>query len=394
MSVDFNSLLTPATEDEIQASLLALLASGAVAGIQFPVTSWRPGGVALTLIALISRGLAQIAILVALIGRSGFVLYATGAWLTLTAAQYFKTDRKVATFASGALTLASTPSAPSYTIVAGQLAFGWNSLVYRNTSGGTLAPSSTLLVSFQAEKTGAVYNAPIGGVSTLLTPLAGVSIKNNVLGFNTPPGNAQPTIVVQGADEERDDALAVRAMGRWGTVGTAANEDGYATWATTASDEVTRVATAENAPDYGSITVTIANDTGAPSGGAVTAVSQYINGPPIKRRPLCATVIVQGATNHTISVTATLYVKAGANPAAKAQAEAAIIAYSKTLSIATASGGWTVPGGVTVFRDKLIAALESPVGIVNSVLSVPAVDVDLAAGEVPQLVPVVTISLV
>jgi len=59
------------------------------------------------------------------------------------------------------------------------------------------------------------------------------------------------------------------------------------------------------------------------------------------------------------------------------------------------SGGYTVPGGVTVFRSQIIEELQTPTGVINSVVTTPAADVDVTAGSVPVFSPIsITVVLV
>ena len=82
-------------------------------------------------------------------------------------------------------------------------------------------------------------------------------------------------------------------------------------------------------------------------------------------------------------------------PNASAQAAAALAAYQATLGIAGVSGGYTVTGGVTVFRSQIIEELQTPTGVINSVVTAPAADVDVVAGSVPVFSPIaITVVLV
>lgn len=382
MATQLSDLLDAPTEDELTDAILATMVSEG-----FPVTSWRVGGVARTIVKLVAKGCVDLAGLVSAVAAGGLLTYSSGGWLTLLAAQVYQCFRAEATLARGTLRLDATIASGPYTITPGQLTFSWAAAdgikYYKNTTGGTLASGGSLSVSFQAEEAGSAHNAPDGGIDTIVTPLSGVTITDSFFLLN-----GVSRITTQGSDEETDAALKARCLARWGTTGSAANEDGYEYWARAASSEITRVRAAENVPSDGHVTVTVASSTGAPTGGAVTAVNEYINGPPTVRRPLCVTVHVAAAAEQAIPLTATVYVRAGSNPNAQAQAAAALAAYQATLGIAGASGGYTVPGGVTVFRSQIIEELQTPAGVVNSVVSAPASDVNVTAGSVPVFSPI------
>lgn len=382
MAIQLSDLLAAPTEDELTDLILAAMVSEG-----FPVTSWRVGGVARTLVKLVVKGCFDLAGLVSTVTAGGLLTYSSGGWLTLLAAQVYQCIRAEATLAQGTLRLDCSISGGPYTITPGQLTFSWLSAegvkYYKNTDGGVLASGGTLALTFQAQEAGSDHNAPDAGIDTIVTPLAGVTIRNDPFFFN-----GVSRITTQGTDEETDAALKARCLAKWGATGSAANEDGYEYWARTASAEITRVRAAENVPSDGHVTVTLASATGAPTGGAVTAVDEYINGPPTVRRPLCVTVHVAAAAEQAIPLTATIYVRAGSNPNASAQAAAALAAYQATLDIAGVSGGYTVTGGVTVFLSQIIEELQTPTGVINSVVTAPAADVDITAGSVPVFSPI------
>ena len=380
MAVSLKSLVTPPTQDEVVDAFLVILGV-----VGFPITSWQSGGVARTLLKILASGLVSVSTLTSLIAAGGFLGYATGDWLSLLASQVFFVTRYDATFAVGSITLACSVSGGPYTIVPGQLSFGWGTLVYTNTNGGVLNTSGTLALTFQATQAGAIYNAPDGAINVLLTPLAGVSISGNA------------TVTTQGTDAEADGALILRCAGQWGNVGSAANDAGYGAWARSASIQVTRVSVQDNTPIDGQVTVLVAGPAGPVAGGVITTVATYINGPPTIRRALGVKVFVQNATARNVAATATLYARS-AYPNAAAQVIGAWLAYASTLPIATVAGGYTVTGGVSVLMSQLTALAVGVAG--TSAAGVPGVTniafpvdptVNLLAGEVAVIVPTLTV---
>jgi len=363
MPVSLKDLTTPPTEDEILDSFLVVLGLGG-----FPITSWASGGVARTILKVLSKGIVNLSTLIANAAGGGLLATSVDAWLTLLAQQVYGVQRYPATFTAGQLTLANASGGP-YTITVGQLTFQWQGLFYKNTAGGSLLGSGgTLTIGLVAQSPGPDYNFPFNAPITMTTPLAGVSIVSD-------PASPLPLpqVTTQGADQESDAAVVIRCLSRWGTTGSAANATGYAKWALDASAQVTRVAVSENdnggTPTPGWVTVTLAGPSGPVSGAVVSAVTLYIYGNPsdplqIARRPLCDLVRVQSATSQTISSSPTLFVKAGTAGAASA-VQQAWAAYARTLRIATRDGGYTVTGGVTVFAAKLIEIAEEQLGVVN-----------------------------
>lgn len=359
MPLTLNDFLTPRTEDELMDEFLALLA---VAG--FPVTSWQVGGVARTLARLVARGVVKMHSIVAAIATGGFNSTAVTDWLTLLSREVYDNERGAATFAQGQAQLGlSSALAGPYTISTGQLWFVWGKRRYRNTSGGSLTWPDTLILPFKAESPGAAYNAP-DNVLTLQTPLAGMVVLAS-------------EITVQGADAEKDVELRARNKGKWGTVGPAANDDGWETYAREASAEVKRVLVQEDTPTDGEVRVVVVGSAGALSGPTLATINTYLD----ERRPLCVGVEAINASEQALAVTGVVRIKAS-HPnasAALAQATDALLEHFATLAI----------GGVVRLGD-LYQAIEDTPGVESSLLSAPSGDV--AVGVTSVAVPTLALT--
>lgn len=353
MALTLNDLLNPPTLAQLEEQVLGVLAAAG-----FPITSWRSGDVARTLAKMTARGLYELAQLISTIAKGGFNAYASAAWLTLLARELYENDRRSATFARGSVTLAlSSALAGPYTILPRQLWFAWNGRRYRNTTGGVITHPDTLTLAFEAESTGAAYNAP-DNTLTLQTPLAGLLVQSS-------------TVTTQGADAETDESLRARNKGKWGSIGPCANDDGWATFARQASAEVTRVLVLENIPGLGAVRVVVAGAGGALSGPTLTAINAFLSA----RRPLCVAVAAVNATEQALAITGTIRIQASHPNAAAALAQAsdAVLAYLGAVAI----------GGVVRLSD-LYQAIEAIPGVDSSLLSAPAADVQLGATSVPD----------
>lgn len=202
VTVNLSDLLAPQTAEEIFAQLLAYYQSSG-----FPVTSWQAGGTERTRLMAFSTVLQNIsAQYIPQLAAAGFLDYAGNVspeWLQLLAQQLFEVDFYPAGFTIGAIELISSPSAPAYTIAAGQLiaVFAQTGNRYINTSGGTLSTNSTLSLAFTSESPGAKYNDANNSACSLVTPLAGVTLMNVGSTFSavTHLGTGTGTIVTSGS---------------------------------------------------------------------------------------------------------------------------------------------------------------------------------------------------
>lgn len=365
MPVNFADLIVPSTREEALAVLLAILSGG---DVPFPVTSWQPGSVPLSILEAFSQVHADQTDLVAKIALGGTRDTAEGAWLTLLARSAYGLERLPATSTVGLAPLADGGAGP-HTIVAGQLiAVSTTGLYYRNTTGGVLPQNGSLTLSWKAEGPGAKYNVANNTIVSLATPLPTVTISN-------PAGVSGTWITTQGRDEEIDAALGIRCEARWPELGTGATALVYKKWALEASDEVTRVFVRQNPVTAGIVEVVVAGPDGAISAPELAAVDAYLQDP--NRKPLTDRVEVSNAVNHLIDVTATLKRQAAyhvSDAATLVEASAALEAFVEAQDM-----------GATIYVSALVEVLMALPGMVDAVVTLPAAAVVLPLTDVAVL---------
>jgi hypothetical protein len=186
MSLPTLATLTAApTQDQIRTKLLSFWQAA-----QIPITDWESGGVIRVLMELTAKTFRDfMASMEPAILGGGFPLPAdqltSDDWLTLLAAQWFGKTRIVATSTQQTVVLTRGAGTGTYTISAGGL---WviNPLTgnrYVAITGGSLAPSSTLTITVQAEQSqntigGANYVDAANSLTKLQDPLPGVTCNN------------------------------------------------------------------------------------------------------------------------------------------------------------------------------------------------------------------------
>lgn len=349
MTMTFDELLTPTTQEDELAALMGALPAG------FAVESWRDGDVAKTLIEIDAQALAEATVVRTAIARGGLLDEAEGDWLALLAEQVFQVIKNLATVATRDITLTAAAAAGPYTISPGSL---WMSsddglrFVSTNVDPLTLDKGGTLALVVSAESPGSIYNS--SPVTSLVTSLAGVTVADN--------GTATP-----GTDDETDAALRSRCRNRWPALGTGSPAGAYDLWAKSASSSVTRTKVAPSGTVAGGVDVYLAGASGGVDSPVVTAVATYI----AARAPLGSVPNVASATNSAQALTAVLHGKAQYETAALAASEAAF----RALIAATDIGG-------TIYQAAKIEALMSADGVENATISVGAADVTLSATQV------------
>lgn len=219
-------------------------------------------------------------------------------------------------------------------------------VLYELTANAAIGGGGTVAVSAWALVAGTTGNAAAGTALTLTTPVAGVT--------------GITVVTMDGGEQaETDDALRERLLDIMRNAPAGGNAADYRRWAM----EVPGVARAfvfGARRGLGTVDVAIMSESGLPSLALIEAVDDYID----ERRPVTTDLLVLQPDLVTINVVATVALSGVTLAAAQAAAEAAIAAYLDTL----------VPGD-TVYRSRLIAAIQDVSGVVNVNLTTPAADV-------------------
>lgn len=367
-------LTTPATRDEIQASIYRILA---LLGVN--TTSWATGAVVRTMIVSVSSVLAAFSQLQAKIAASGFLDLAEDDWLTLVAFYVYGVTRIEATFAAGAVTLVNSGGGV-YTVDADDLVVSnpTTGKAYRNQTGFTLGALATLSVPISAVESGAASTSAAHAITTLTTTLLNVTCDN--------------PLVVVGLDGESDAALRLRCREKLGALSPMGPWDAYAYAARNARRStgepcgVTRTRTLKDG--FGTVTTVIANASGAVLGtigdtstdlGAVDEAIQTL------AEPLAVTAITQSANavSQNIAYELWMYNSSGAQVSEiQAAVSAALITFFRLQPIGGNLLTPTDPTG-TIYTDAIRRAIAdvSPL-IFHVLLTTPGADVVLNNDDV------------
>lgn len=357
--ISLNQLVTPITEDDALASIIATLEDS-----KFQASSWQSGSIQLTFIRLAAMIWAQASIVIAAIAQSLFSSLATiqYAYLALIALYWYNIAPLEAQFTVGEMLLTSNAQAGTTTFASGDIivadqpngTLGAN--VYTCTAGGTLGPSSTLLVQFKANTPGTAANIPPNTTLFLWTGgLVGITVTNPVV---------DPTstwITTPGQDQETVARLAARCLNRWSALAYGNMDGAYTFWALTALPSLTR-STILSAPGDGTVTLVGANSLGPISGADCTTIQNYVRGVSdgIGRRPINDIFSAIPATVvSSPALTVTVYCVPDAMQSVVGAITSALNTYLGTVPI----GGTLLTGstGVVIY-DDLVDTAKSALG--------------------------------
>lgn len=336
-----------------------------------PVTSWRAGDPTRSLYWYTAEILNTLETAVSDYIKSDFLDYASGDWLTFVAEQKYGVERIEATYAAGDLTL-SNAGTNQYDFDPGDLTFynSTNQKTYHSTTGGTLAPSGTLVVSFEADEAGADSSAALDEIDELVTTFLDVSISTSEAAI--------------GVDEQSDVSLREQCRDSLGALSPNGPLDAY-TFVAKNSDltgvtEITKADSIGNSVT-GDVSVYLAGPTGAVSSGsrdaAEAAILQWAT-------PLCVTPTVASAANVPITITATVEIYSTVG-----ETESAIqTAVQDALSDFFASDENRIGGDDgALHASKIESVIFSafPGYIFNVTLSSPSGDTSIAAGQIATI---------
>ena len=335
-----------------------------------PASSWQAGSVPLTLIQGDANTLASLSQTVSNIAAGGLISSFTGptplapsGWLDLIASSHYGLTRKQATGTTGVIVLTDAQGAGPFTITPGQLLFSSQSgQFYTNTTGGTLPKGLTLPLTVQSQLTGSITVVGNNSITTLNTPLPGVTVNNPDQGIGT-----GTWITATGSDAESDQSLAIRCIARWPGLGGGATALVYQAAALGSGPGVTK---AKVLNGLGLVTIYVAGAGGGSAPAEVLLAQTAITA----IQPLCVTASVVAATNLQIPVNGTYSVKAAQAATAVGAIYTALQAYQNALQV-----------GDTVVFTKLIQTIMDQAGVTNLALTAPLIDTPLASNQVAVL---------
>lgn len=381
-------LYTPLTREQVEQKLLDIAAS-----LDFDVTAWEPLSSVRTFLSIVAQQMANETQTTTLIASSVLLDFAArtdgtiNPWLTLFGASWFGIEREEATFATTVETLTNASGNP-YTINPGDLHFavttGQNAgAIFTNTTGGVLAASGTLDVTIVADVAGAGSSATSSTITTMVTPLAGVTASN-----------ADPAI---GKDDELDPPYVLRLKSSFGALSPNGPEDAYRFFALSAKHadgtpvDVNRASISPHS-STGQVVIYVASSTGVVPGtvgNLATDLGLVADNIFRNAMPVCDTPTIASAAGLNVDIQATVYMRTtntlGASTV-KDKILAQLLAYFATVPI----GGTDIGGGGKLFLDAVIGEIYNaiPGQVAQVIITSPGVDVSMAANQVAVLTSV------
>jgi hypothetical protein len=212
------ALRRPATRNQVYAWCIELLKS-----LGFQTSGWQPGRIQRTTFTTISAAVADLTELGKATVEFNYNELAKGPPLTEFSRSRFDNDRNRAIKTRGPMRLRSVATIP-YAIKPLQLIVADSAgTEFRNVAPGTLPAGSPvspsqLVLEFEARVAGSRGNVGFGTVTRMVTPLAGVTVSNDM---------GDPWYTVTGVDEESDESLQRRNATKWATLSLIMVREGF-----------------------------------------------------------------------------------------------------------------------------------------------------------------------
>ncbi len=388
-----NQLFTPLTPDEVEAKLLQVAVT-----LNFPVTAWAPLDAMAVLLAIVAANDSNLTQTMTLMGRSGLLDFAantdgtTNPWLTVLADSVYDVQREESTFAQTASMVLVNAAAVPYAIASGDLTFAITSgpnagQTFHNTTGGILPASGGALgLTVLADTAGAGSTAQPGTITTMVTPIAGVTAAN--------------TLAAIGLDEESDQQLVQRCRAKLGALSPNGPAKAYEFAAlstinptTDTPVDVNRVSVSPFNPT-GQVQVYVASTSGPVPGtvGDLTTdlglVAQNIFE---NAMPTAVTVTVNSAASLSVLVSATVYMR-DSNTIPASDIQTSIVQRLLAFFQGQPVGGTDIGSGGKLFLDAIIGEIYAtvPNQVAQVVIALPVADVSMSASQVAVLTSVVS----
>lgn len=381
-------LYAPLTREQIEAKFLVIAQL-----LNFDITAWEPLSSVRTFNAIVAQAMSNETQTTTLMARSVLLDFAANTdgtinpWLTLFGASWFNVPREEATFATTVVALTNASGSP-YTIAPGDLHFavttGTNAgALYTNTTGGVLAASGTLDVTIVADVAGSGSSATSGTITTMVTPLSGVTASN----FD--PAN--------GKDDELDPPYVLRLKSSFGALSPNGPEDAYRFFALNAVHpdgtpvDVNRAKVSPYSPT-GQVVVYVASAAGVVPGtvgNLATDLGLVADNIFRNAMSICDTPTISSAAGLNVTIQATVYMRPTNTLDAatvKAKVLARLLTYFSTVPI----GGTDIGGGGKLFLDAVIGEIYNaiPGQVAQVVITSPGADVSMAVNHVAILTSV------
>lgn len=374
MSLPIDTLIRAMSKEEVFELALDLLEE-----VRVPARSWRPGGVARSIVAVLAALGAQASSIVSGGIRAQFLEYADQDWLTLLAHYMYLVERIPATFAAGFVTLVNQGG--------GVFDYGANEVVVKNSTTGAryrvteafhLGTLESVVVAVSAVEAGSRANSEPGAVDALETQMQRVVV-----------GNATSII---GSDAEGDEDLRVRCWASMGTLSPNGPRDAYsyavrsATIGGGAPTSINRMTVRPAAGD-GTVHIICATSSGTPTPDELAAARESIE---LLARTDTDTVVLDGAVPVVITKQITVWRRGGDDDTVRSAALAALGALAASYPI----GGISKYSGAQgyLYTDALSSAIiGASAGVVFDVDYDSTLDVPLAPNEVPTFAATVLV---
>ena len=335
---------------------------------RFATTAWQPFSVPITLLDIQAEGLSDLTDLIASIGRGGILSLAEGDWLDLIASELYEVTRKPAVTAQLRFIAQDAASAGPFVISAGQLiARDARGRRFRNLDNADIARDGKATLIFEALEAGASHNAAE-------TPL---QLETTIAGLSLTPELGDRLIKTPGTERESDNELRERCQNKWGTIGRAANSDGYESWVREAVETVTRCVVLPSETIPGVVEVFLANDSGGATENEIEEARETLR----DKLPTCVSARVLSCGERAVEVRADVFV----SPGLREGLERAIRDGLTELFAETPIGGHVVGDRHIVSCESIIALIMGLNGVRDCELMAPVNDIELGATEVPVL---------
>jgi hypothetical protein len=351
--------------------------------------SWETGSVPSALVEVESEAETEYQEAQKVVAEGNLLALAEGDALTTKINEQWNIERSAGRYTTAYVTLTDAANAGPITFSQGSVSFsvGRGGLTFDGVNDGTtlvLPRGGTVAVKVRSKEIGASYILAAGTLTFFARGiLPGVTCTNLSTwltdGTAMPQGGTQSGCQ-QGSSATSDADLRAQAIAQWGTLGTGSPASAYEAWARASDPSITKVSVLTNLDLLrpGRVDILIAGDGGGLGAGVILNAQNAIA--PLtfggSKIPETAEAVVSSASNVTVIVQGTIYVRSTYNTAAfQANIAADLLAHQKE-----------VPIGGLVSWERVLGVVQNRAGTGTGIIrnidwTSPVVDLQMAYNQ-------------
>ena len=360
--LSLKQLSTPLTREQARDKIIQLLKE-----LKFEATSWQPGSIHRTLIEIQALVWSELTALLSFVAFLGFPDTSVGDALKLIARSFYQEEAKEALTTQGLITFTDAADGGPHTFPIGAVvAKSATGKSFRNIEAISIPQDGSVSVLFEADTAGSGSNVSNDSISSLLTPIAGVTVTNS------PDPQTLTWITRSGIDPETDAEIRRRISTKFSTFSINVVHDGFVSLSLNAATGIAKVLVQDDNPrGPGTIDIYLAGKLATSGSEDVAAAQASFNDRVFDGEATCQAI---AATEQDLDPSGIVYFDSNlGEEKTTSNVNSALDALLESLPIGGRKISDIQPNVLPL--SDIIRAIENAEGVVSVDLTTPSVNV-------------------